>query len=213
MLSKLLEIYKTNTFLLHIESIIHIYTFGILFFSIYIIMKKGLLYGFLLSALVLAGCSSMDPVSYNDEIINPQIDAVNKYMAYDDLAQSQSLNTGDFAMLETERQKILTEIKASRDKVAAMKAFKDDASFRDVVVAYFDNMIQSLEGEEKELITLWTKWQADMKGGNSISDEDQTREQELLDAINTRDQAAYENLNKVQAEFSQKHNYTVKSSD
>lgn len=171
-------------------------------------MKKGLLYGFLLSALVLAGCSSIDPVSYNDEIINPQIDAVNKYMAYDDLAQTQSIATGDFAMLETKRVELLTEVKAAREKVAAMKPYKDDAALRDVVVAYLDNMIQSLDNEEKELITLWTKWKT-----TDISQEDQTREQELLDAINTRDQEAYDKLNQVQTDFAKKYNYTINSSD
>ena len=86
-----------------------------------------------------------------------------------------------------------------------MISYKNDSSLKNIVVAYLDNVIFTLESEERELIELWRKWQTE----DTISEDDKKREIELLDSINSRDQQAYNQLYIIQKAFADRHGFTL----
>lgn len=63
--------------------------------------------------------SNTDPVSYNDSVINPQIEAVDAYDRYNDASDATSLATGEFDVLELKRQQLISQLTTLRDIVAS----------------------------------------------------------------------------------------------
>lgn len=164
----------------------------------------------ILGIFTLIGCSTTtntatDPVAYNDSIVAIQSQAFDAYDLFDILAEKTKLGE-DMWAVENQRIDSLETIKNLKKELLAMDGFEGDTTLRDAFANNLQVLVDSLENEEKEIVSLWIK-----RGTieDEIPENEIELEKNLITAINDKDNEAYNNIVKAQDLFAAKHGYEI----
>jgi hypothetical protein len=149
--------------------------------------------------------AAVDPVTYNDSIVDIQTEALDAYNAYDVLVQDTPIG-GDFDAVEVARVNTLKTIQDLSTKLSEKNGYMGDTDLRDAFVENLKSLTDSLEKEEEELIKLYVA-RASVEG--DLPEEEVQKEKALLDAISARDDAAYKAIVESQEAFASKYNYEL----
>jgi hypothetical protein len=111
----------------------------------------------------------------------------------------------DYNTLEKQHQKILKQIDKSYKVVAAMPSFENDNSLRDALLKWLNEYKDSFENEYKLMLPLLSKKDKTQEEKDKLEQmhQDLIKEEEKLD----------KELLRVQKEFAQKHNLTLRESN
>lgn len=170
-------------------------------------MKKILsVFAFLAVGVFAAGCSmsSVDPVTYNNNIVDV-MDAIDAaYNDYSVYAEETSLTYVD--KIEAKRVEMLAVIQGNIAKFDAMGGYRDDTALIDAARKYSQATVSLMETEEKELLALWTKLAAD----DTMTEEDfQAQQDVIIKKINAIIETTNTEFETIQTAFAAKHGYEL----
>lgn len=142
-----------------------------------------------------------EALAYKNSLIAFQSEAADLREGYIDQTDLTDLG-GDFNALNLKRLDTVTQIKALKEEMLTTLGYKGDVALRDAFVDNVDSMLNTLENEEKDLITVWMEMSKDP---NNIPQSLSTQEDELLASIDEKDTLAQEKLDAAEMMFDEKY--------
>ncbi len=170
-------------------------------------MKK-LFLSFVIGALALSGCDLfVDPVAYNDTVVETHTKAIDAYNEYVDQSDATPLE-GDLDGLDQKRLETIETVKGIRDEIKAMDDLKGDDGLKSAFADDLDDMISVLENQDSKLIELW-KRMAEVEG--DLPQEMIDEESAIFEEINQAADNAYTALDSAQEAFAEEHGYELET--
>ena len=161
-----------------------------------------------LALFFMTGCDYLvDPGDYNDQVVDIHGRAIDVYNEYFEETELTDLESDQLDVLEKLRQDTMVQIKSIREELRAVGPLRKDAALVDAFVADLDQLLESMDTMDKELIQLWKKMS---QTEGEIPQEDLDRENELLDDIEEVNARTDRKASQVQEAFAEKYGYELK---
>ncbi|AKH32714.1 hypothetical protein XF24_00373 [candidate division SR1 bacterium Aalborg_AAW-1] len=172
-------------------------------------MKKILsLLAFLAVGVFATGCSmsSVDPVTYNDSIVDVMNNIDKVYNDYSVYGEETSLEYVD--KIEERRVQALATMSGLVAQFDTIGSYRDDSTLIDAARDYGKKNLELMDGAEKELVALWKKLADD----ETMSEETFKAEQKVIvDKINAAFDEMDTTFETIQTSFAAKHGYELEA--
>ena len=145
-------------------------------------------------------CSQKNAIEYNDAIIKEQSKIMQKVLEFLSVME-KDLIKADQVLKET-----AVQTKASIKTVSAMEPFDGSSELRDSALELFKFYLHVVENEYPEMIAI-------LKKGESITQKDVDRMNELQQKITKQEQVLDSKMSTAQANFSKKHNISIQENE